>query len=128
METIVRDTIAFTSEDIGEGSQISVQISSEPFEVEPGCVAFVGAVDENPFGGFIQCFPNPSTGVFTIQSINGERLNRLEVFNAFGVRIVQIENMDGTEFNLDLHSNPPGLYFLKTVVDHKTTTQKLLLQ
>jgi len=127
METIVRDTIAFTSEDIGEGSQISVQISSEPFEVEPGCVAFVGAVDENDFEEVIRLFPNPSSGVFNIQTINREQLKGLRVFNSFGKLVFQIVTINSAEYTIDLRDQPPGVYLLKISIQNKTFSRKIII-
>ena len=52
--------------------------------------------------------PNPTEGVFTV---SGEDLKEVEVFNALGQRILT-KLVDGSTANIDLESQPAGIYFV----------------
>jgi len=126
-ETATSNAITFTSEAIGAMSQVSIQLSSASIVAETGCVAFVGAVNEEVFEDNVQIFPNPSSGIFTIQTTNGEQLSGIEVFNAFGEQVYQIDGLEMMEIAIDLSTNSRGIYFLKLTVNGKKYSRKIVL-
>ena len=127
IETVTSNTIMFTLEAIGAMSQLSIQLSSTSITAETGCVAFVGAVNEELFEDNIHIFPNPTNGIITIQTTNGEQLNGLEVYNTFGELIYQIDGLEMNEVTIDLNANPRGIYFLKLRINEKKYSRKIVL-
>lgn len=128
IDTIISQAVSFTSETIDPASnQPIIQFVSEPLTVRSGCVAIPEAVNDNEFDNNIRVFPNPSTGIFTIQTTNGEQLSSLEVYNAFGELIYQTDGLERNEFSIDLSGNSSGIYFLKLRDNNKVYSRKILL-
>ena len=90
-------------------------------------ICILSVIIVNLFEGDIQIFPNPSTGLFTIQTTKGEQLSSLEVYNAFGKLIYQTDNLKSTEVTIDLSGNSSGIYFLKLSNNNKIHSRKILL-
>lgn len=61
----------------------------------------------------IQVYPNPSAGVFKVQSVNGEISNsQIEVYNSIGENVFHTNVKQLTNSIIDLSSNTKGIYFL----------------
>ena len=72
-------------------------------------------------------FPNPCKGIFTISLENtGESCN-LEIYNAQGQIIRQIQANSKSNQALDLSGQPKGLYFVKMTGNSSPETKKLIL-
>ncbi len=74
-------------------------------------------------------YPNPSAGDFMVE-IRGDNPvgGKIEVFNAIGAKVVEKEIMPGEKqvrFNEDL---VPGLYFVRTSLDGKSTAERLIIK
>ncbi len=129
IDTIVNNPHAFTSETIDAFIfQPTLQFISEPLTVESGCVDYVGAVNENEFSNNIHVFPNPSNGIFTIQTTNGEQLSSLEVFNAFGRLVYQIDGIRRTEVVIDWSGNPAGIYIIELQMRDGSSMKKKMIK
>lgn len=125
---IESQTISFTLETIGATtSQTGLQLVSEPLTVRLGCVDVTGAVDENNLNAYIRIFPNPTSGIFTIQTINGEQLNSLEIFNAFGKPVYRADGLKMKEVKVNISSNSPGIYVLKLRINNRVLSRKILV-
>ena len=126
--TIISQTVSFGSETIDPASNKPIlQFVSEPLTVKSGCVAVPEAINNNQFDNNIRVFPNPSTGVFTIQTTNGEQLSGLEVYNTYGSLVYQIDGLKSTEATIDLSGNPMGIYFLKLRNNKKVYSRKIVV-
>ncbi len=68
----------------------------------------------------ISIYPNPTTGVFTIKA---EEVESIEVINIQGKQIYK-----GKETEIDLSTQPKGIYIIKVITDKQTITQKLIKQ
>jgi len=72
----------------------------------------------------INIFPNPCDGKFAVQSETKE--NKIEVYNVFGEKIYRSEiNKQKTE--VDISSQPSGIYFVKVKTSKRMITKKILL-
>jgi hypothetical protein len=127
VDTVTAQSVEFVSEtlEVNTGQPL-LQMVSEPLTIRSGCVESTG-VDENNVNHYIRVFPNPSSGIFTVQITNGEQISSLEVFNAFGERIFQLERIKSTEALVDLSTCPSGMYFLQSTISYKKYTQKIML-
>jgi hypothetical protein len=75
--------------------------------------------------GPISIFPNPSNGIFTIQSNNN--VSKIEIVNMLG-EIVKEQMINSGEMELDLSAQPKGIYFVRCYNDGKIIgTQKLII-
>ncbi|HTF05600.1 MAG TPA: T9SS type A sorting domain-containing protein, partial [Bacteroidia bacterium] len=76
----------------------------------------------------ISVFPNPSTGVYSI-NLNTTQPVVVEVFNALGQVIVSetVTMADGTPYLLDMSEAAEGNYLLKVTGETGVETHKLQL-
>jgi hypothetical protein len=72
-------------------------------------------------------FPNPSTGIFTLQSDGPTGEYDVEVLNALGQSVLKRNQLNGTS-TIDLNSAENGIYYLKVVKTNKTSIYKLILK
>ena len=66
----------------------------------------------------ISVYPNPSNGVFTMQVKSQElRTNSVEVYNVLGEKVYSQLNIQNQTFNIDLPSQPNGVYFYRVIAN-----------
>lgn len=87
---------------------------------------FVGIKEKNTIENKVSLFPNPSTGLFTIET-TGESINEITIIDVTGKVILRKENLNNSSHTLDLTSYPQGLYIVKTNCDKKLTVNKLII-
>lgn len=89
------------------------------------------SVHDSPVLSSISIYPNPSNGRIHLQMDRDQLSNHsgLEIFDAHGVRVYAITNLDGrTEDEIDLSHLNQGLYFIKLYNDKAILTRKLMIQ
>lgn len=74
-------------------------------------------------------FPNPSRGIFSIKTSEGERLQQIKVYSMSGMLLYQ-EKVTGsdTEKTLDLTKLNKGVYFLEIQTGNFKASKKLIIQ
>jgi len=77
-------------------------------------------IEDNIQNLFWSIFPNPTTGIITIKA---EEVESVEVINLQGKQIYT-----GKETEIDLSSQPKGIYIIKVTTDKQTVTRKLIKQ
>jgi hypothetical protein len=69
-------------------------------------------LDDNPkFSSLFKIYPNPSSGLFFIESV-GE--TEIEVFNSLGQMVLQKTILEGKQ-NIDLSEQAAGVYFVRSM-------------
>ena len=71
-------------------------------------------VDENltPDGTFVG-YPNPTTGIYTVKSVQGETMDNISIYQLNG-RLMRSVNVQGkANCRLDMSDYPNGIYFIK---------------
>ena len=100
---------------------------SDIITIPPG---YTGTDDVEPFEG-IKVYPNPSSGLFTIEMNN----------NIFGKLSIEIISPDGRKirrseiektrqhllYQMDLRGQPEGMYIINLILNKFNTTRKLLI-
>lgn len=77
----------------------------------------------------IEIYPNPSNGVFTIQSIaSNDELQFVEVYNMLGEKIHTSEKSKLSAYTVDLSYQSKGIYFVKVYRGEKCTTKKVVVE
>lgn len=72
----------------------------------------------------ILIYPNPSTGIFTLESEEPINPQQIEVYDIFGKRIRPIVNPNGNILNINLSGHSKGMYFIKI----GTYSQKIVVE
>ena len=85
-------------------------------------IATVGISETNNIKNTISIYPNPSKGVFKIQS--NEKINLVEVYNTLGELIHYSQNNS----EIDLSNQVKGVYFLKVYYDSFVFTRKIMIE
>ncbi len=96
----------------------------------------IGSHDDET--GIISLYPNPTSGIFTLQLKNslignsstvGDNDYSLEIYNLLGAKIYSNQNfIPGSSSEFDLTSAPAGVYFVRFNDRKKIYTQKLVKQ
>jgi hypothetical protein len=69
-------------------------------------------------------YPNPVTNQITINS--SEVIDRIEIYNAYGAAIYQVDCKKSSVFKVNIQSFTPGIYFLKTFFETGSVVTKLI--
>lgn len=97
---------------------------------DPGCVAFIGGVNENPSAPIIlSIFPNPSNGIFQVginkQDING--FTSLAIYNIMGEKVFETTDPLILASAIDLRAQPDGVYFVRCLVGENVLSEKIVI-
>ncbi len=71
----------------------------------------IGGIKENTVSNDLSVFPNPSSGLFTIES-KQENIEKAEVYNLFGV-LIYSESKPAKSLHVDLTTFSSGMYYVK---------------
>ncbi len=72
-------------------------------------------------------YPNPTSGLYTIRSTNGEAIESITI-NQLNGSVVQNISLAGTNvYNIDLSNYRDGIYILKVQSQHKTSVIKVVV-
>ena len=65
----------------------------------------------------VEVYPNPSSGLFTIQA--SEKISRIEILNILGEKVYSSANITPlTTWRIDLGKQPKGVYFYKALLEN----------
>ena len=71
----------------------------------------------------IRTFPNPTSRVFSVKNVATDYT--LEIFNSAGEKVLSGQRAAGNE-QIDLGSQPAGVYFVRITSGNKVTTEKVV--
>lgn len=81
-------------------------------------------INELNISNSIDVYPNPSNGIFTIE---GDKINSLKITNISG-QIVLEREVANNKIEIDLSSQPNGVYFIKLITSEGIGVKKILVQ
>lgn len=91
------------------------QIGLINFQVpERSCTYITSDVKDPVSSPVLKLYPNPATDYIHIQS--EETIQKLTIFNNLGMTVYQSASVNNTEVDVEVHSIPGGLYWLRAVV------------
>jgi hypothetical protein len=74
----------------------------------------------------ITLYPNPSDGIFTLESNNA--IDEVQVYNSNGSLIRSIQGVGDYSLQLNISDNPTGLYIVRIKAGNEYFTKKLLVK
>lgn len=83
----------------------------------------VDDIGENSYG--INIYPNPSQGIFTLES-NGSLISSMAIYNMLGEKIHNKQfTADNRRITIDLADQPKGIYLLQVKIGENLVSRKL---
>lgn len=131
------------SQQIGQGSQIEgitffhegkyylsrEEVNSNGFHFPQKLYEFKNdlwhllSVDNNTFSNQIRLFPNPSKNYISINYPKQESINKIEVFNSLGKKILNTKNA-----TINISSFKSGVYFVKIIFNNNKWVLKKIIK
>ncbi|MFK5855423.1 MAG: carboxypeptidase regulatory-like domain-containing protein [Bacteroidota bacterium] len=82
-------------------------------------------VDENQINNFIKLYPNPTSGIFNIESAS--KIDELNIFNIHGVRVVT-KIINSRKYKVEVGHLVPGSYIIQMKTDTGITTKRVIVK
>jgi len=76
----------------------------------------------------ILVYPNPSTGIITVQCKPSSENAKLSVYNLLGESVYEKAISSFSNHTIDLSANPNGVYFVSMKTENESSTSKIILQ
>jgi hypothetical protein len=127
IDTLVVYSVAVTSLTGGIVYTLHPSVTSLALITDSGCVSFTGGVHEINNNG-LSVYPNPSTGSFTLTSVNTIVRGTVEIYNMVGERIFEENIFNTSKEEINLYNVAPGIYIVKVTDGNKEGIQKLIIQ
>jgi hypothetical protein len=116
-------------------SPIATQAYTDGFIASFVNIAFVGVhdIDKNEIFGEVLVYPNPSSGIYTIE-MKGVLTNKNIIFNVYNALGQIVYKEEGKSYNgfvskqINLSSLTEGVYFINIIQDNKSVTAKVIKQ
>ena len=94
----------------------------EESELSEGVTVIINDINDTPASSYT-IFPNPTTGNVTIE---GKGLNRVEIYNVLGSKLVEYNNVNGN-LQVNVSNFADGLYFVKLYSETNAAVTKRLV-
>jgi len=118
-------TVSSSTTTITAGTEVVREIvyGDIPLNYSDNCATNV-SISEYETNDFISVYPNPSNGIFTIQS--EEEITSVEIYNLLGEEIYLSSKANKNV--IDLSNQSKGIYFVKIISGDKTYSQKIVVE
>jgi uncharacterized repeat protein (TIGR01451 family)/uncharacterized repeat protein (TIGR02543 family) len=83
-------------------------------------------IENIKFVNGIKIYPNPSEGIFTVSS--SEQINSIVVFDNIGRVVMSLENLNTTEYLVNLSTFSKGMYTLQLISDDYNLLKKVVVR
>lgn len=120
----------FGSDTLGFDSSILLNDTTSSFDIFIAAINSITGVEnianqnDNIF-----IYPNPSNGKFIVKEDEAQMTNhKLEIYNVFGEKIYSTLISSQSNNNVDISSQPKGIYFVKVQSADKVYTEKVVVQ
>ena len=76
----------------------------------------------------VSVYPNPNSGVFTIDMKNNRNAAVIKVFSVLGEEVKRMHYTGRNNITVDLSKQPKGVYYVQISTAEKTTTKKIIIE
>lgn len=76
----------------------------------------------------LNIYPNPFNSTFKVSTNSSNTIQNITIQNIFGKEILYYKTPSTTSFSLNLSDEPSGVYVVKTMVNNKIFTNKIIKQ
>ncbi|HTB06675.1 MAG TPA: T9SS type A sorting domain-containing protein, partial [Bacteroidia bacterium] len=66
----------------------------------------------------LNVYPNPSNGLFTIQSPAASGQSSVQVYNMLGQQVYSQYTLPNTQYQIDISNQPTGIYFYRLISEN----------
>ena len=90
------------------------------------CSPILGVEEISDIENNLAIFPNPSQKIFTI-TLKNNFIEEIEVINELGQPIFRKENINNSQYSLDIGNSIDGIFFLKVTDDKKRVSYRKII-
>jgi hypothetical protein len=90
------------------------------------CSPILGVEEISDVENNLIIFPNPSQNIFTI-TLKNNFIKEVEMINESGQTIFRKENINNSQYLLDIGNSVNGIFFLKVTDDKKTILYRKII-
>lgn len=87
--------------------------------------SIITANEDNSIDGVISIYPNPTTGIFNVDSYR-DNIEYISVSNITGMKIKEIDKIKATHFAINLFDFPAGCYFVTVKTENSSIVKKII--
>lgn len=87
--------------------------------------SIITANEDNSIDGVISIYPNPTTGIFNVESYQ-DNIENILVSNITGMKIKEIDKIKATHFAINLFDFPAGCYFVTVKTENSSIVKKII--
>jgi CubicO group peptidase (beta-lactamase class C family) len=103
-----------------------VTLTPQATDIFAPCILTTGIANLNS-NETVSLYPNPTLGKFQITSI-GVPIKNIEIYNVLGEKISTSTPLATLTTEIDLSSKPKGIYFVRVILENKTSiTNRLII-
>jgi hypothetical protein len=130
--TIAKPT--FTAPEVSQDTQFTFGlvvndglVNSDPVTVKVTVRNVIAGIS-NPDPFVYRVFPNPSTGIFTIETAERTGIKTvITVCNSVGTEVYRKEIIDTAKFRVDLSGQPNGVYLFMVSSNNQQSVRKIVI-
>lgn len=115
---------------ISTGGSMYVEFLSDPSNRAQGWTAnynaMITGIDENSIKQNVKIYPNPSNGIFKIESMFDTNIS-LDVTDLLGKKVIQSKSLNKGINQIDASTLSRGVYLIKLKIEGHTYTERLII-
>lgn len=119
---------------VANSGAMAIRFKSDPYINNAGwaatwnCVSTTGINESGISDAFVKIYPNPSQGIFNFVFENELIQPQIEVYNALGQLVTSAASKMGSNYEIDLSTQPNGIYFIQFKSENVSIMQKLIIE
>lgn len=97
-------------------------------EFRPGLLQNPASTAEERFSAQLQLFPNPAHNMFNIQTLNGQLIDAIELFDINGKLLISRNEIQQNNFQISVQDLMSGVYVAKVYAAGNVANKKLVIR
>lgn len=97
-------------------------------EFRPGLLQNPSSVANDRFSAQLQLFPNPAQNVINFQTLNGQIINSIELFDINGKLVMTNNQIEQSNVQVSVLGLNPGIYIAKVYANGNLANKKIVVQ